>query len=699
MRFRFIAALVLLVACQNQASLEISPRDAKVALGEVAAFRAAIDGNVASVRWEASAGSITADGRFTAPDQTGVVTITANDPQNPGRRDQVNVTVFPSISSVMVAPLEPSLAVGQRLQFSSSIAGKGAPSQGVLWMASAGTIEPGGLFTAPSQPGGVTITATSTEDSRRSAQTTVIVVSRIAGLEVTPRQVTLSLGATQAFSAQVDGVGEVGVRWSASAGLIGADGRYTAPDAAGLYTVTATSLGDATKSASATVTVTNPNMTLQIEPQGASIEALDTLRFRGVVAGSADARVTWQATSGTISAEGVFTPPDNDAVITITATSLIDPLRSASTSVTVTRAAELSGTLFFDANKNNVRDTLEPPLVGWQVYLDFNNDGSLGVDEPSGFTDGQGLYRLPRLRAGSYNLRHSAKPGYDSSRVASQGSLYSSSQGAGVRVQVVGGTPASAGAQPYVTALFDARISDPFNAHYCGASLIAPNWLLTAAHCVYERGAALSPSSVQAGIGLTRLEGTVPRSTIAQIIVHPQYNPDTDDYDFALLKLSAASPLTAVAPLEPSDHALAASASVATVFGWGALASSGGYPRDLQRASLPITTVESCVAAFGARVTPRMICAGLPQGGVDACRGDSGGPLLVSAPGGAPLLAGATSWGEGCAEANKPGVYARVSAITTWLEGAMGRGVLSSHNVHLARGETQTVDLAVPSLP
>jgi secreted trypsin-like serine protease len=56
-----------------------------------------------------------------------------------------------------------------------------------------------------------------------------------------------------------------------------------------------------------------------------------------------------------------------------------------------------------------------------------------------------------------------------------------------------------------------------------------------------------------------------------------------------------------------------------------------------------------------------MLCAGYPQGGTDTCQGDSGGPLLAKALDGSLRLVGATSFGEGCAEAGKPGVYARLA--------------------------------------
>jgi secreted trypsin-like serine protease len=109
---------------------------------------------------------------------------------------------------------------------------------------------------------------------------------------------------------------------------------------------------------------------------------------------------------------------------------------------------------------------------------------------------------------------------------------------------------------------------------------------------------------------------------------------------------------------------------LATIAGFGTTSeNAGSAPDQMQFAQVPITTDQYCANAYpnglsntdGSFDAKTMICAGYPQGGTDTCSGDSGGPLLVPVTSGQLRLVGATSFGQGCAEAGKPGVYARVA--------------------------------------
>ena len=102
----------------------------------------------------------------------------------------------------------------------------------------------------------------------------------------------------------------------------------------------------------------------------------------------------------------------------------------------------------------------------------------------------------------------------------------------------------------------------------------------------------------------------------------------------------------------------------ATIAGFGLTSENAPQPPDtMQRAQVPIQSDAYCAnTSSSSDADPTtMLCAGYPQGGTDTCQGDSGGPLLVKALDGSLRLVGATSFGEGCAQPGKPGVYARVA--------------------------------------
>lgn len=91
---------------------------------------------------------------------------------------------------------------------------------------------------------------------------------------------------------------------------------------------------------------------------------------------------------------------------------------------------------------------------------------------------------------------------------------------------------------------------------------------------------------------------------------------------------------------------------------------------------MPLISRNTCQTGYqdlGYTITPRMLCAGYAQGGIDACKGDSGGPLVCpSGPGGDKwYLAGAVSWGRGCARPGRYGVYADIMNLKSWVEETM----------------------------
>lgn len=235
--------------------------------------------------------------------------------------------------------------------------------------------------------------------------------------------------------------------------------------------------------------------------------------------------------------------------------------------------------------------------------------------------------------------------------------------------QIIEGEPVTGNDQPWVTAiLFDA--DDPFNSQYCGGSLIAPDWVLTAAHCEAGEGDFVAVSTVDLNAPGEIIE-------IAEGIPHPDYDEDTVENDIALLRLAEPASVTPV-PIVHGGSDLAAAGAQARVWGWGSMTAYAPgdepvpeYPSVLHTVGLPVLSAANCASHYGGEyVDAVMLCAGaLVPPGVpplpDSCQGDSGGPLAVPSPAG-HAVAGIVSFGAGCGFG--PGVYARVSSYTDWIE-------------------------------
>ncbi len=228
--------------------------------------------------------------------------------------------------------------------------------------------------------------------------------------------------------------------------------------------------------------------------------------------------------------------------------------------------------------------------------------------------------------------------------------------------KIVGGADADIEDYPWQVAILTSS-----NQQFCGGSIISERWILTAAHCV----GVFSNIKVRAGV--TNKTQTGQTITVQTEIPHPFYQSITNyNNDIALLYLSAPLDLSGdkAQAVPILTQALAAEGFadegvMSVITGWGALSWGGPGTDILQAAQVPIT--HNIGSYSPAMITPDMLLAGYPEGGTDACQGDSGGPLVVPDGEGGYLLAGITSWGEGCAWAGYPGVYARVSYFEDWI--------------------------------
>ncbi|QUH00435.1 serine protease [Saccharopolyspora erythraea] len=229
---------------------------------------------------------------------------------------------------------------------------------------------------------------------------------------------------------------------------------------------------------------------------------------------------------------------------------------------------------------------------------------------------------------------------------------------------IVGGEDANVGDHPFTVALVT-----PDGQQFCGGTLAAPNKVVTAAHCTVGS----QPADINVVSGRTVMsssEGTV--SKVTNVWVHPEYQDAAQGFDVSVLTLEAP---VQEAPIElaKADDAGYAPDTQATILGWGNTSEGGQQADHLQKATVPVSSDDTCKQAYGEYNPDAMVCAGVPEGGVDTCQGDSGGPMVVD-----NKLIGVTSWGEGCARPGKPGVYARVGAYYDVLMEQINAGAVSA---------------------
>lgn len=221
-----------------------------------------------------------------------------------------------------------------------------------------------------------------------------------------------------------------------------------------------------------------------------------------------------------------------------------------------------------------------------------------------------------------------------------------------------------------------ASIGVPDFPHNCGGTHIGEGWILTAAHCT--DGIPAGDFTVAVGIKNRSEQTASDQYSVVQVIEHPNYNPFNFKNDIALLKLNRVPPGSHVLMMTPTMMEGYLPNEMVKAVGWG-YDENNNLPNILQEVSLPLADHARCNQVFDyvytvddvGFVTSKMICAGPPDGSVDTCSGDSGGPLFIRTEAGTVQL-GITSWGYGCALPYYYGVYTRVSSYRDWVLSQIG---------------------------
>jgi len=238
--------------------------------------------------------------------------------------------------------------------------------------------------------------------------------------------------------------------------------------------------------------------------------------------------------------------------------------------------------------------------------------------------------------------------------------------------RIIGGEAAADGELPFQVGI--AIDNGSTYTLFCGGSLISDTWVLTAAHCLDDYTSSDT-------VNLRVLSGTnvwdqSKLTSVSHFILHESYDSVTYNNDIALIQLSSAVTSAPLDALSTTTTPRFTTGTTATVSGWGEQTAFGAsdYPNELLKVDLPVVSNETCnqVASYNGRITDNMICAGFAEGGKDSCQGDSGGPLFVQSSDNTFTQIGVVSFGDGCAEPNKYGVYTKVANYEDWIESNTG---------------------------
>ncbi|KAK3090988.1 hypothetical protein FSP39_016279 [Pinctada imbricata] len=234
--------------------------------------------------------------------------------------------------------------------------------------------------------------------------------------------------------------------------------------------------------------------------------------------------------------------------------------------------------------------------------------------------------------------------------------------------RIVGGKEAVRNSWPWQVAILTR-----WKEQYCGGTLIAPGWVLTAAHCIRKRGRRRRVIVRVNEHDVHLYDSKEIDMRVQDDFPHKHFDYETITNDIALLKLKRPERIKGDIQYAclPEENENLPDGTMCWTVGWGKERNTHLFGSDvLQEAEVPIVQKRKCKKAFKYKIDDRQICAGYKKGGVDSCAGDSGGPLICPKMVNGTeryVVYGVTSYGEGCGQKGKYGIYTKVTHYIKWI--------------------------------